>query len=104
MCVIQVYLTFFLLTFLQQYGDYDPNFHKPGFLAQDELLPKRVRTCVKSALIPTFMLQMSFFVCVMVFLNDPMWSLKVLMQYQMTADMWEEKITAWYAEHRGIAR
>lgn len=26
------------------------------------------------------------------------------MQYQMTADMWEEKITAWYAEHRGIAR
>lgn len=29
---------------------------------------------------------------------------QVLMQYQMTADMWEEKITAWYAEHRGIAR
>ncbi|KPP59050.1 merlin-like [Scleropages formosus] len=52
-----------------KYGDYDPNFHKPGFLSQDELLPKRV-----------------------------------LMQYQMTADMWEEKITAWYAEHRGIAR
>ncbi|KAF3840975.1 hypothetical protein F7725_006837, partial [Dissostichus mawsoni] len=52
-----------------KYGDYDPSFHKPGFLAQDELLPKRV-----------------------------------LMQYQMTADMWEEKITAWYAEHRGIAR
>uniref|UniRef100_A0A8C5ASM9 NF2, moesin-ezrin-radixin like (MERLIN) tumor suppressor b n=1 Tax=Gadus morhua TaxID=8049 RepID=A0A8C5ASM9_GADMO len=51
------------------YGDYDPNFHKPGFLAQDELLPQRV-----------------------------------LMQYQMTAEMWEEKITAWYAEHRGIAR
>uniref|UniRef100_A0A3Q1AQA7 FERM domain-containing protein n=1 Tax=Amphiprion ocellaris TaxID=80972 RepID=A0A3Q1AQA7_AMPOC len=25
-----------------KYGDYDPNFHKPGFLAQDELLPKRV--------------------------------------------------------------
>uniref|UniRef100_A0A3B3SV15 NF2, moesin-ezrin-radixin like (MERLIN) tumor suppressor b n=1 Tax=Paramormyrops kingsleyae TaxID=1676925 RepID=A0A3B3SV15_9TELE len=52
-----------------KYGDYDPNFHKPGFLAQDELMPKRV-----------------------------------LMQYQMTPDMWEEKITAWYAEHRGIAR
>ncbi|XP_027717382.1 merlin-like isoform X6 [Vombatus ursinus] len=54
---------------LPQYGDYDPNFHKPGFLAQDELLPKRV-----------------------------------LKQYQMTVHMWEEKITAWYAEHRGIAR
>ncbi|KAG2459482.1 TYW1 synthase, partial [Polypterus senegalus] len=52
-----------------KYGDYDPNFHKPGFLAEDELLPQRV-----------------------------------LMQYQMTAEMWEEKITAWYAEHRGIAR
>uniref|UniRef100_A0A8D0G8P7 FERM domain-containing protein n=1 Tax=Sphenodon punctatus TaxID=8508 RepID=A0A8D0G8P7_SPHPU len=25
-----------------KYGDYDPNFHEPGFLAQDELLPKRV--------------------------------------------------------------
>uniref|UniRef100_A0A3Q4G5U0 NF2, moesin-ezrin-radixin like (MERLIN) tumor suppressor b n=1 Tax=Neolamprologus brichardi TaxID=32507 RepID=A0A3Q4G5U0_NEOBR len=52
-----------------KYGDYDPNFHKPGFLAQDELLPKTVS-----------------------------------IQYQMTADMWEEKITAWYAEHRGLAR
>uniref|UniRef100_A0A8C0GZD8 FERM domain-containing protein n=1 Tax=Chelonoidis abingdonii TaxID=106734 RepID=A0A8C0GZD8_CHEAB len=53
-----------------QYGDYDPNFHEPGFLAQEELLPKRVS----------------------------------ISQYQMTADMWEEKISAWYAEHRGIAR
>ncbi|XP_025070815.1 merlin-like isoform X4 [Alligator sinensis] len=52
-----------------KYGDYDPNFHEPGFLANDELLPKRV-----------------------------------LRQYQLTAEMWEEKITAWYAEHRGIAR
>uniref|UniRef100_A0A8C9LB44 FERM domain-containing protein n=1 Tax=Pavo cristatus TaxID=9049 RepID=A0A8C9LB44_PAVCR len=54
---------------LGQYGDYDPNFHEPGFLAHDELLPKRVS-----------------------------------LQYQLTAEMWEEKITAWYAEHRGIAR
>uniref|UniRef100_A0A8B9RRR1 FERM domain-containing protein n=1 Tax=Accipiter nisus TaxID=211598 RepID=A0A8B9RRR1_9AVES len=30
--------------------------------------------------------------------------LQVLRQYQLTAEMWEEKITAWYAEHRGIAR
>ncbi|XP_028938201.1 merlin [Ornithorhynchus anatinus] len=52
-----------------KFGDYDPSFHEPGFLAQEELLPKRV-----------------------------------LKQYQMTADMWEEKITAWYAEHRGTAR
>ncbi|TRZ24553.1 hypothetical protein HGM15179_002596 [Zosterops borbonicus] len=44
-----------------KYGDYDPNFHEPGFLAHDELLPKRV-----------------------------------LRQYQLTAEMWEEKITAWY--------
>ncbi|XP_051919793.1 merlin-like, partial [Hippocampus zosterae] len=26
-----------------KYGDSDPNFHKPGFLAQDELLPKTVK-------------------------------------------------------------
>nr|XP_028563285.1 merlin-like isoform X2 [Podarcis muralis] len=44
-----------------KYGDYDPNLHKPGFLAPEELLPKRV-----------------------------------LRQYQMTPDMWEERITAWY--------
>ncbi|XP_077168919.1 merlin-like isoform X1 [Paroedura picta] len=52
-----------------KYGDYDPDLHKPGFLTQEELLPKRV-----------------------------------LRQYQMTPDMWEERIAAWYAGHRGIAR
>uniref|UniRef100_A0A3Q2DHS9 Merlin n=1 Tax=Cyprinodon variegatus TaxID=28743 RepID=A0A3Q2DHS9_CYPVA len=49
-----------------KYGDYDPEVHKPGFLAQEELLPKRV-----------------------------------INLYQMTAEMWEERITACYAEHRG---
>ncbi|XP_023604811.1 merlin, partial [Myotis lucifugus] len=52
-----------------QYGDYDPSVHKRGFLAQEELLPKRV-----------------------------------INLYQMTPEMWEERITAWYAEHRGRAR
>lgn len=52
-----------------KYGDYNPNIHQPGFLSQEELLPKRV-----------------------------------LQQYQMTSEMWQDKITAWYAEHRGIAR
>lgn len=52
-----------------KYGDYDPNVHKPGFLAQEELLPKRV-----------------------------------INLYQMTAEMWEERITLCYAEHRGRTR
>ncbi|XP_044311993.1 merlin-like isoform X1 [Varanus komodoensis] len=52
-----------------KYGDYDPNLHKPGFLAPEELLPKRV-----------------------------------LRQYQMTPEMWEKKIAAWYAGHQGLAR
>nr|KAF6403800.1 neurofibromin 2 [Molossus molossus] len=52
-----------------KYGDYDPSVHKRGFLAQEELLPKRV-----------------------------------INLYQMTPEMWEERITAWYAEHRGRAR
>ncbi|XP_073917085.1 merlin isoform X5 [Castor canadensis] len=52
-----------------KYGDYDPSVHKRGFLAQEELLPKRVVNL-----------------------------------YQMTPEMWEERITAWYAEHRGRAR
>ncbi|XP_053563438.1 merlin isoform X2 [Bombina bombina] len=29
---------------------------------------------------------------------------RVLEQFQMTSEMWEEKIITWYAEHRGIAR
>ncbi|KAJ3581422.1 hypothetical protein NHX12_016661, partial [Muraenolepis orangiensis] len=52
-----------------KYGDYDPKLHKPGFLSQEELLPKRV-----------------------------------IHLYQMTAEMWEERITACYAEHRGRTR
>uniref|UniRef100_A0A674PFI0 Merlin n=1 Tax=Takifugu rubripes TaxID=31033 RepID=A0A674PFI0_TAKRU len=52
-----------------KYGDYDSSVHKPGFLAQEELLPKRV-----------------------------------INLYQMTAEMWEERITACYAEHRGRTR
>lgn len=51
LCFIPLYCTFCWfctvglmspLALQSQYGDYDPNFHKPGFLAQDELLPKRV--------------------------------------------------------------
>ncbi|XP_077571194.1 merlin [Stigmatopora nigra] len=52
-----------------KYGDYNPNVHKPGFLAEEELLPKRV-----------------------------------INLYQMTAEMWEERIAACYAEHRGRTR
>ncbi|XP_068166434.1 NF2, moesin-ezrin-radixin like (MERLIN) tumor suppressor a [Antennarius striatus] len=52
-----------------KYGDYDPSIHTPGFLSQEELLPKRV-----------------------------------INLYQMTAEMWEERITACYAEHRGRTR
>uniref|UniRef100_A0A6I8QFM2 Merlin n=1 Tax=Xenopus tropicalis TaxID=8364 RepID=A0A6I8QFM2_XENTR len=50
-----------------KYGDYDPSVHKRGFLAEEELLPKRV-----------------------------------INLYQMTPEMWEERITAWYAEHRTL--
>ncbi|XP_063769424.1 merlin isoform X2 [Pseudophryne corroboree] len=52
-----------------KYGDYDASVHKRGFLAEEELLPKRV-----------------------------------INLYQMTPEMWEERITAWYAEHRGRTR
>ncbi|XP_061836053.2 NF2, moesin-ezrin-radixin like (MERLIN) tumor suppressor a [Nerophis lumbriciformis] len=52
-----------------KYGDYNPNVHKLGFLAQEELLPKRVVNL-----------------------------------YQMTAEMWEERIAACHAGHRGRAR
>lgn len=29
---------------------------------------------------------------------------RVIDQYQMTADMWEERIKVWYADHRGMSR
>ncbi|KAG8451796.1 hypothetical protein GDO86_003842 [Hymenochirus boettgeri] len=36
--------------------------------------------------------------------KDELLPKRVLHQYQMTSEMWQEKITAWYAEHRGIDR
>ena len=29
---------------------------------------------------------------------------RVLDQYQMTAEMWEERIKIWYADHKGLSR
>lgn len=29
---------------------------------------------------------------------------RVIDQYQMTAEMWEERIKVWYADHRGMSR
>ncbi|XP_031558263.1 merlin-like isoform X2 [Actinia tenebrosa] len=52
-----------------QYGDYEKDIHRPGFLKNEHLLPQRV-----------------------------------LDQYQMTPDMWEERITSWYGEHKGLTR
>lgn len=88
------------ITFFLQYGDYDPNFHKPGFLAQDELLPKRVSngSTLGYLKISQHLHSLRWFMRFVCFI------VQVLMQYQMTPDMWEEKITAWYAEHRNITR
>jgi merlin protein len=29
---------------------------------------------------------------------------RVINQYQMTAEMWEDRIKIWYADHRGMSR
>ncbi|XP_066961199.1 moesin/ezrin/radixin homolog 1-like [Macrobrachium rosenbergii] len=52
-----------------KYGDYIPEYHKPGFLANDRLLPQRVMD-----------------------------------QHKLTRDQWEDKITVWHKEHRGLLR
>lgn len=83
-----------MLCFLQ-YGDYDPNVHKPGFLAEEELLPKRV-----SDSILTFLCVVEAPARVWIFMSP----LQVINLYQMTADMWEERITVCYGEHRGRTR
>ncbi len=44
--VFIIELILILILFLQ-YGDYDPNVHKPGFLSQEELLPKRVSVMLR---------------------------------------------------------
>ncbi|XP_071946511.1 merlin-like [Antedon mediterranea] len=52
-----------------KYGDYDPMYHRVGFLAEEELLPQ-----------------------------------DVIEQYDMTQQMWEDKITSWYAQNEGMTR
>ncbi|XP_062513387.1 merlin-like [Corticium candelabrum] len=52
-----------------KFGDYDESVYKPGFLAEERLLPQRV-----------------------------------IDQYQMSVDMWEERVISWYSEHRGLLR
>lgn len=52
-----------------KYGDYCPEAHKSGYLANDRLLPQRV--------------------------SD---------QHKLTRDQWEERITNWWAEHKGMPR
>lgn len=52
-----------------KYGDYSPDVNKPGFLANDRLLPQRVMD-----------------------------------QHQFTRDEWEDRITKWYQEHKGMLR
>lgn len=104
-----------------QYGDYDPGVHTPGFLAREELLPKRVSdpwpscwncfgTCTHvttssthcSVCLPLIFIGTWFF-----FPPSPVFvrgRVQVINLYQMTAEMWEERITACYVEHRGRTR
>lgn len=108
--------------FFLQFGDYDPGLHKPGFLAQEQLLPKRVSLCARRRSvgdmpaglgIPPFMQEAAWPALTLI---PARWSLsaplpfrfppplQVLNLYQMTPEMWEERITACYAEHRGKTR
>merc|ERR1712130_593503 len=52
-----------------KYGDFQKDLHKPGFLANDRLLPERV-----------------------------------MQQHKLSREEWEERITNWYGEHRGMMR
>lgn len=52
-----------------KYGDFSPDVHKSGSLANDRLLPQRVMD-----------------------------------QHKLSRDQWEERITNWWAEHKGMPR
>lgn len=36
--------------------------------------------------------------------NDDLLPQRVIDQYQMTLEMWEERIKVWYADHKGMTR
>lgn len=106
----------FLLFGFIQYGDYDPDVHKPGFLAEEELLPKRVSDgCfIYWHLHASALIYLSYGLTLCMYgtgLSAAIYAftslsflLQVINLYQMTAEMWEERITACYAEHRGRTR
>jgi radixin len=52
-----------------KYGDYQPDVHQPGFLANDRLLPARV-----------------------------------VQQHKLSREDWEDRVTNWYKEHKGMVR
>eukprot|EP00039_Didymoeca_costata_P028500 m.21239 g.21239 ORF g.21239 m.21239 type:complete len:581 (+) comp7084_c0_seq1:168-1910(+) len=52
-----------------KYGDFTPQVHRPGFLANERMLPTRV-----------------------------------IEQHKLTREQWEERITKWFGEHRGMLK
>jgi radixin len=52
-----------------KFGDHSPATMRPGFLAKEVLVPKRVEE-----------------------------------QHRMSREQWEERVTNWYTEHRGMLR
>lgn len=78
-----------------KYGDRNEETHLPGFLTNDRLLPERY-FC-------------SGYVKI-VYLNivntvvDAVTYVRVLNQHKMTKEEWEERITNWHAEYKGMLR
>ena len=72
-----------------QYGDFDPELYHPGFLAKEKILPQRVSLVCFSSIFD---------------LRSWLFYWQVIDQYRMTPEMWEERITSSYAQHKGMLR
>ena len=68
-----------------RYGDYTPQYHLPGYLAQEDLLPNRLVHTDTSILALIF--------CA-----------RIYEQHKLTKADWEERIAKWHGDHRGMLR
>ncbi|KAG7307733.1 hypothetical protein JYU34_006304, partial [Plutella xylostella] len=81
-----------------RHGDHAPALHAPGFLANDRLLPQRV-TDQHKHIGTTLPLHAPGFLA-----NDRLLPQRVTDQHKMSREEWEQSISNWWQEHRGMLR
>ncbi|CAJ1058245.1 moesin-like [Xyrichtys novacula] len=86
-----------------KHGDYRKDYHIPGYLAREKLLPQRhsslwIPVLTKVHLNATLS-QLNSNHCVLFSDNT-----RVLEQHKLNKNQWEERIQVWHQEHKGMLR